>query len=159
MEHLKKQVSATLVLYFIFNFSGHVSTFLITFWLLQNHFWVCIWIDKNIHSWLTSIFSTFWRNLKLTDSRASCGHSWNQSMAVQLTTAGNFLLRSLSLLPTGEKQRTTWSRHTKTRSNRAKCQAWCKNKIIAIFIDSIRTTQKWVSQWKRATVDSCQGGQ
>ena len=53
------------------------------------------------------MFSTSWRKRKLTDSRASCGHSWNQSMAVQLTMAGNFLLRTLSVLPTGEKQRAT----------------------------------------------------
>lgn len=57
---------------------------------------------------LTSMSSVFCRKRKLTDSRACCGHSWNQSMAVQFTMAGNFLLRTLSLVPTGEKQRVTW---------------------------------------------------
>lgn len=41
------------------------------------------------------------------DSRACFGHSWNQLMAVQFTMSGNFLLRTLSLGPTGEKQRVT----------------------------------------------------
>ncbi|KAL2297868.1 hypothetical protein Nmel_016434 [Mimus melanotis] len=50
------------------------------------------------------------RNLLLTDTRASSGHSWNQSMAVQLTTAGNLLARTRRVEPTGEKQRTTWGR-------------------------------------------------
>ncbi|KAI1232528.1 CDP-diacylglycerol--glycerol-3-phosphate 3-phosphatidyltransferase, partial [Lamprotornis superbus] len=49
-------------------------------------------------------------NLLLTDTRASSGHSWNQSMAVQLTTAGNLLARTRRVEPTGEKQRTTWGR-------------------------------------------------
>lgn len=56
---------------------------------------------------LTSMPSVFCRKRRLTDSRACCGHSWNQSMAVQFTMAGNLLLRTLSLLPTGEKQRVT----------------------------------------------------
>lgn len=63
----------------------------------------CFWVDCR----LTWTCSTSCRNLRLTDSSASCGHSWNQSMAVQLTTAGNFLLRTLSLLPTGEKHSAT----------------------------------------------------
>lgn len=50
------------------------------------------------------------RNLLLTDTRASSGHSWNQSMAVQLTMAGNLLARTRRVEPTGEKQRTTWGR-------------------------------------------------
>lgn len=49
------------------------------------------------------------RNLLLTDTRASSGHSWNQSMAVQLTTAGNLLARTRSVEPTGEKHRITWA--------------------------------------------------
>ena len=43
----------------------------------------------------------------LTDTKASSGHSWNQSIAVQLVTAGNLRLRTLSVEPTGEKQSTT----------------------------------------------------
>ena len=35
-----------------------------------------------------------------TDISASCGHSWNQSMQVQLMTAGNFLPRIRSVDPT-----------------------------------------------------------
>lgn len=57
---------------------------------------------------LTSMFFVFCRKRRLTDSRACWGHSWNQLMAVQFTMAGNFLLRILSLFPTGEKQRVTW---------------------------------------------------
>lgn len=61
-------------------------------------------------SWLTSMSGVSSRNLLLTDTRASSGHSWNQSMAVQLTTAGNLLARTRRVEPTGEKQRTTWGR-------------------------------------------------
>lgn len=118
-----------------------------------------ICIDQSTITLLTSIFSTSWRNLKLTDSSASCGHSWNQSMAVQFTTAGNFLLRSLSLLPTGEKHRATCSRHRKkTRSNRAKCEAWCKNKIKSfsfILLEQLTSHKSRVSQRKTETVKSC----
>lgn len=56
---------------------------------------------------LTSTVSISRRKRRLTDSRASCGHSWNQSMATQLTMAGNLLLRTRSLLPTGEKHSAT----------------------------------------------------
>ena len=48
-------------------------------------------------------------NLMETDIRASSGHSWNQSMQVQLTIAGNFLPLILKVLPTGEKQSTTFN--------------------------------------------------
>lgn len=61
-------------------------------------------------SQLTSMSGVSSRNLLLTDTRASSGHSWNQSMAVQLTTAGNLLARTRRVEPTGEKQRTTWGR-------------------------------------------------
>lgn len=57
---------------------------------------------------LTSMPSVFCKKRRLTDSSACWGHSWNQLMAVQFTMAGNFLLRTLSLFPTGEKQRVTW---------------------------------------------------
>lgn len=50
------------------------------------------------------------RNLLLTDTSASSGHSWNQSMAVQFTKAGNLLARTRRVEPTGEKQRMTWGR-------------------------------------------------
>lgn len=56
---------------------------------------------------LTSTASVSRRKRRLTDSRASRGHSWNQSMATQLTMAGNLLLRTRSLLPTGEKHSAT----------------------------------------------------
>lgn len=61
-------------------------------------------------SQLTSMSGVSSRNLLLTDTRASSGHSWNQSMAVQLTTAGNLLARTRRVEPTGEKQSTTWGR-------------------------------------------------
>ena len=51
------------------------------------------------------------RNFCETDMRASCGHSWNQLMEVQLMMAGNFLPRTLKVLPTGEKQSTTFTRN------------------------------------------------
>ena len=53
--------------------------------------------------------SSWLRNFEDTDMSASSGHSWNQSMQVQLTTAGNFRPLTLSVLPTGEKQRTTFN--------------------------------------------------
>lgn len=49
------------------------------------------------------------RNRYDTERRASSGHSWNQSMLVQLTMAGNFRDRTLRVDPTGEKQSTTWT--------------------------------------------------
>jgi len=53
-----------------------------------------------------------------TDIRASSGHSWNQSMDVQLTTPGNFLPLTLNVLPTGEKHSTTFSiRRTRSMKN------------------------------------------
>lgn len=55
----------------------------------------------------TLISSTSDRNLELTDMSASCGHSWNQSIQVQLTIAGNLRLLILSVVPTGEKHKTT----------------------------------------------------
>lgn len=51
--------------------------------------------------------STSDRNLELTEMRASSGHSWNQSMLVQLTMAGNLRALTLSVVPTGEKHSTT----------------------------------------------------
>ena len=120
----------------------------------EHHF--CGWLHPRVciivRTVLTSIFSTSWRNLKLTDSSASCGHSWNQSIAVQFTTAGNFLLRTLSLLPTGEKHRATCSAHTRThththtaRSNRIECEVWYSSEIIVIFCFSVSTTRVTVS--------------
>ena len=50
------------------------------------------------------------RKRALTDTSASSGHSWNQSMEVQLTTAGNFLALTLRVEPTGEKHRMTCRR-------------------------------------------------
>ena len=58
---------------------------------------------------LTGISSTSERNRELTDIRASCGHSWNQSILVQLTMAGNLRLLTLRVVPTGEKHSTTYS--------------------------------------------------
>lgn len=54
----------------------------------------------------------FSMKVELTDCSASCGHGWNQSMAVQFTRAGNFLARIRSVKPTGEKHRTTWRGRT-----------------------------------------------
>lgn len=56
---------------------------------------------------LTSMSFVSSRNLLLTDMSASSGHSWNQSMAVQFTKAGNLLARTRRVEPTGEKQRMT----------------------------------------------------
>uniref|UniRef100_A0A1I8JGD9 CCHC-type domain-containing protein n=1 Tax=Macrostomum lignano TaxID=282301 RepID=A0A1I8JGD9_9PLAT len=43
-----------------------------------------------------------------TDTKASLGHSWNQSIDVQLTTAGNLRARTRSVVPTGLKHRITF---------------------------------------------------
>ena len=43
-----------------------------------------------------------------TEISASRGHAWNQSIVVQLVSAGNLRQRTRNALPTGEKQRTTW---------------------------------------------------
>lgn len=56
---------------------------------------------------LTGRTSISLRNLSDTDRRASCGHSMNQSMEVQLTTAGNLRERTRRVEPTGEKHRMT----------------------------------------------------
>lgn len=63
--------------------------------------------DRDIQrlTWHTSIPLVSSMNLLLTETRASCGHSWNQSIAVQLTRAGNFRALPLSVWPTGEKHR------------------------------------------------------
>lgn len=49
------------------------------------------------------------KNLIATDTKASCGHSWNQFIDVQLIRAGNFLDLTLKVDPTGEKHNTTFS--------------------------------------------------
>lgn len=67
-----------------------------------------IWKDRKWHITLTVSRSTSSRNLRLTEINASSGHSWNQSMQVQFVTAGNRLLRTRKVFPTGEKQRMTW---------------------------------------------------
>ena len=58
---------------------------------------------------LTVMSSTSERKRWLTETRASSGHSWNQSMLVQFTRAGNLRARTLRVDPTGEKQSTTWT--------------------------------------------------
>lgn len=63
----------------------------------------CIWLTSLKFCTLIPGISSM--NLLLTDSRASCGHSWNQSMAVQLTMAGNFRALTRSVEPTGEKHK------------------------------------------------------
>lgn len=65
---------------------------------------------KTLLKRLTSSCSKSSMNLLLTDTKASCGHSWNQSIAVQLVTAGNLRLLTRSVEPTGEKHRTTCQR-------------------------------------------------
>ena len=57
---------------------------------------------------LTEMRSISERNLELTEMRASSGHSWDQSMLVQFTMAGNFRARTRRVEPTGEKHSTTW---------------------------------------------------
>ncbi len=49
------------------------------------------------------------RNFKLTDWRASRGHSWNQSRVVQFSRAGKRRARRCKLLPTGDMQSTTYT--------------------------------------------------
>ena len=49
--------------------------------------------------------STSAKNLTATESSASSGQGWNQSITVHVTRAGNFLARPLRDSPTGEKQR------------------------------------------------------
>lgn len=57
---------------------------------------------------LTVSISTSSKNLCETDIKAASGHSWNQSMLVQLVIAGNFRLLTRSVAPTGEKHNTTY---------------------------------------------------
>ena len=49
--------------------------------------------------------STSAKNLEATSIKAFLGHSWNQSIEVQLMIPGNFLALNLKASPTGEKQR------------------------------------------------------
>jgi hypothetical protein len=58
---------------------------------------------------LTLRTSTSCRNLPETDIKASWGHSWNQSITVPLTMAGNLrdLIRRVD--PTGEKHSTIFN--------------------------------------------------
>lgn len=72
---------------------------------------------------LTSMSPVSSRNRLLTDTSASSGHSWNQSMAVQFTTAGNLRARTRRVEPTGEKQRMTWARasHITAQGNHGVC--------------------------------------
>lgn len=58
---------------------------------------------------LTDNSSTSCKNLEDTEFKASTGHSWNQSIHVQLVTAGNFRLLTLNVDPTGEKHNTTYN--------------------------------------------------
>lgn len=69
------------------------------------HAWVPA--DLRLTQHRTSMPSMSSVKLLLTDTRASCGHAWNQSIAVQLTMAGNFRALPRSVGPTGEKQNTT----------------------------------------------------
>ena len=63
----------------------------------------------NLHAELTSSSSdsASLRKRLDTERKASSGHSWNQSMLVQFTIAGNFRARTLRVEPTGEKHNTT----------------------------------------------------
>lgn len=49
------------------------------------------------------------KNFIDTDTKASCGHSWNQFIDVQLIKAGNFLDLTRRVDPTGEKHSTTFN--------------------------------------------------
>lgn len=66
---------------------------------------------------LTGMRSTSAMKRWLTETSAVSGQLWNQSMTVQLTRAGNMRARTRSVLPTGEKQRTTWREKDKERDN------------------------------------------
>jgi hypothetical protein len=52
--------------------------------------------------------STCARKRRPTLCSASLGQGWNQSMTVQLTSAGNLRARVRRSSPTGEKASTTW---------------------------------------------------
>ena len=54
----------------------------------------------------SSVISISPKNLTATDSRASFGHSENQSMVVQLTSDGKFLILFLKESPIGLKAST-----------------------------------------------------
>ena len=76
--------------------------------------------------------STSSRKRLLTDINASSGHSWNQSILVQLVMAGNLRLLTRSVLPTGEKHNTTCGR--KTNRKYTNCII-----IIQLYFDIIKS--------------------
>ena len=57
------------------------------------------------------------RNLRDTDTKASLGHSWNQSVLVVLMRAGNLRLLLRRVLPCGEKHNTTLKERNDERMN------------------------------------------
>mmetsp|Transcript_9193 Transcript_9193/g.38628 ORF Transcript_9193/g.38628 Transcript_9193/m.38628 type:complete len:250 (-) Transcript_9193:487-1236(-) len=72
-----------------------------------------------------------------TETSASCGHGWNQSMTVQLMSAGKFLARMRNLSPTGEKHRHT-CRYLRTLS-RKKSHKFSGESMIPAPLHSLRT--------------------
>lgn len=67
------------------------------------------YIFVGIKYWLTGKTSMSCKNFAETDTNASCGHSWNQIIEVQLIKAGNLRDLTLKVDPTGEKHRTTFN--------------------------------------------------
>jgi len=80
-----------------------------------------------------------------TDRRASCGHSWNQSIDVQLTRAGNLRDLTRRVVPTGEKQRTTFNfRRTFSMKN---FQQFSRESSWPVALTSFRTPLMTSSIW------------
>ena len=125
----------------------------------EHHF--CGWLHPRVciivRTVLTSIFSTSWRNLKLTDSSASCGHSWNQSIAVQFTTAEPSVYYPLERNTEPPAVHTHAHTHTHThtaRSNRIECEVWYSSEIIVIlFLCEYNSSHSQL--WKIQAGNSC----
>ena len=91
-----------------------------------------------------SMFSTSARKRFATDTSASCGHGWNQSMAVLLMSAGKLRARMRKRSPTGLKHSTTCSSlRTLSRKN---SQQFSMLSIIPVALTSLRTALHMLSR-------------
>lgn len=99
--------------------------------------------DREIQRWhgITSIPLVSSMNLLLTETRASCGHAWNQSIAVQLTMAGNFRALPLSVWPTGEKHRMICG--DMGAGQKEENDEWTKNYTAILDNESKERSQAW----------------
>lgn len=90
---------------------------------------------------LTGKMSSLLRNFSETDSSASCGHSWNQSIYVQFMVAGNLRPLFRKIGPTGEKQRTIFKcRRTLSMKN---FQQFSLVSAIPVLLTYCREKMKW----------------